>query len=355
MDTKAVNKMVYRFLGNSGIRVSVIGWGNWINTRDDKLTQDVVKVALDHGVNFFDTAEIYGFGEGEKSLGLAFKELNVKRETVVVSTKIFKSGMGVNDAFLSRKHINEGLRNSLKRLQLDYVDVVFAHRFDKDTPMEEICRSFDNVINRGFAFYWGTSEWEAAQIMEAYQICEKYNLIKPIVEQPQYNMFVREKMEREYSHLFQRIKLGTTIWSPLFSGVLSGKYIDEIPKGTRFDVFAENSSFHSRAYNSKKSEYDDKMKKLIIIAKELNMSLAQLAITWTLRNTDVSTCLVGASRVQQMEENLKCVEFIDLLTPEIENRIEEILANAPAGEMNWRDFQPTDNRRKQIVNELIKK
>jgi voltage-dependent potassium channel beta subunit len=352
VDAKKTSNMIYRYLGNSGLRVSVISWGNWINVRDDQNTRDTVKVALDNGINFFDTAEIYGFGQGETSLGIALKELNVPRESLVISTKIFKCGSGVNDCFLSRKHINEGLRNSLKRLQLDYVDVVFAHRFDSITPLEEVCRSFDNIINRGLAFYWGTSEWEASQIMEAYQICEKYNLIKPIVEQPQYNMFVREKMEREYNHLFKKIRLGTTIWSPLFGGVLTGKYIDEIPKGSRFDVALDNAKFHFDSYQSKKAEYDEKLKNLREIATELGMSLAQLAITWAIKNPDVSTCIVGASRASQMEENVKCVGFMSLLTPEIEVRIEKILQNAPAGEFNWRDFTPTDNRRKQLVSQI---
>jgi len=342
--------MVYRYLGNSGIRVSVLGWGNWINTRDDKLTKDTVKVSLDYGVNFFDTAELYGFGEGEKSLGLALKELAVQREKIVVSTKIFKIGMGVNDGFLSRKHIVEGLKNSLKRLQLDYVDVVFAHRHDPYTPIEEICRAFDFVIKQGLAFYWGTSEWDPSQIMEAHAVCEKLNLIKPIVEQPQYNMLVRDKLERDYVHIFKKTKMGTTIWSPLFSGVLTGKYINETPKGSRFDIFSEGAKFHINAYNTNKAAWDEKLKKLKVIAEGLKISLAQLAITWAIKNPDVSTCILGGSKVEQLEETLKCVEYMDLLTTEVEAKIEEILANAPLSELNWRDFQPTEGRRKQNLS-----
>jgi len=344
--------VVYRYLGNSGIRVSVLGWGNWINTRDDKMTKDTVKVALDYGCNFFDTAEVYGFGEGEKSLGIALKELNVPREKIIISTKMFKVGMGVNDGFLSRKHITEGLTNSLKRLQLDYVDVVFAHRYDLYTPLEEVCRAFDHVINKGLAFYWGTSEWGPSQIMEAFLICEKYGLVKPIVEQPQYNMFVRDRLEKDYVHLFNRVKLGTTIWSPLFGGVLSGKYIDEIPKGSRFDVFAEGAKMHIAQYNKNKPEWDGKLKKLKVIAEELKISLAQLSVTWTIKNPDVSTCLLGATRAEQMEENMKCVEYMSLLTPEIEKRIEEILENAPISDLDWRDFAPTEGRRKQNLSKF---
>jgi len=162
-------------------------------------------------------------------------------------------------------------------------------------------------------------------------------------------MLVRDKFEREYAYLYKRIKLGTTIWSPLFSGVLSGKYINEVPKGSRFDVFSEGAKFHIMQYNAKKADWDEKLKKLIEIAKEIGISLAQLAITWVIKNPDVSTCILGASRVEQMEENLKCVEYLEKLTPEVEKKIDEILANAPLPEMNWRDFAPFEGRRKQLL------
>jgi voltage-dependent potassium channel beta subunit len=340
-------KMIYRYLGNSGLKVSAISWGNWINTKDENnVTYDTVKVALDYGVNFFDTAEIYGFGEGETSLGAALKKLETRREDLVISTKIFKSGTGVNDAFLSRKHIVEGLNNSLKRLQLEYVDVVFCHRFDMNTPLEETCRAMNWLIDQGKAFYWGTSEWHASQIMEAHMICEKLGLIKPIVEQCQYNMMVREKMENEYVHLFKTTKMGTTVWSPLFSGVLTGKYINETPKGSRLDAFAANAGVHKALYEKSKPVWDTKLLQLKALAERLGFSLAQLALAWVIKNSDVSTCIVGASKPEQLEENLKSLELVELFTNEIEEEVEKILDNAPQGEMDWLNFNRLPPRRR---------
>jgi voltage-dependent potassium channel beta subunit len=344
------SKMIYRYLGNSGLRVSILSWGNWLNVKNtDDITTETVKVALEHGVNFFDTAEIYGFGEAEKSLGEAFETLKPKREEIVVSTKIFKVGLGVNDSFLSRKHIIEGTKNSLNRLKLDYVDVIFCHRPDSNTPLEETCRAMNWVIEKGWAFYWGTSEWSASLIMEAYMICEKYGLIKPIVEQCQYNMMVREKMENEYNDLFKRYKMGTTIWSPLFSGVLTGKYINEIPSGSRFDVFSEGSKNHSVQYIDNKKAWDEKLLKIKEIAESLGCSLTQLAILWTIKNPEVSTCILGASKPQQLEENLNSLEFFDKYTPEIESQVEAILSNTPPAEMDWLSFTRLPPKRQTVL------
>lgn len=233
-------KMIYRYLGNSGLKVSVIGYGNWVNSNEGsaaKFTTECIKACYDAGVNFFDTAEIYGNGEAERQMGAAFKELGLRREDLVVSTKIFSCGSGVNDKFGSRKHIIEGLDNSLKRLQLEYVDVVFSHRPDYETTLEETCAAFHHVIEQGKAFYWGTSEWPAQRIVAAIGICEKNGWHKPIVEQPQYNMVWRQRFEGEYAHLFATTGYGTTIWSPLCSGLLSGKYNDgEVPEGSRFSL-----------------------------------------------------------------------------------------------------------------------
>ena len=344
------NKMIYRYLGNSGLKVSVISWGNWINTKDENdVTYETVKTAIEGGVNFFDTAEIYGFGEGETSLGAALKKLGTRREDLVISTKIFRSGMGVNDSFLSRKHIIEGLNNSLKRLQLDYVDVVFCHRFDRNTPLEETCRAMNWVIEQGKAFYWGTSEWSASEIGQALQICEKLNLIKPIVEQCQYNMMIREKMEGEYVHLFQTTKLGTTVWSPLFSGVLTGKYMNGIPEGTRFDAFAANTRLHYDLYIKNKEAWDAKLTQLKAIAERLGFSLAQLAIAWVIKNTDVSTCIVGASKASQLSENLRALELLDVYTNEVEQEIEAVLGNSPACQIDWLTFSKLAPRRRILL------
>jgi len=341
--------MIFRNLGNSGLKVSSLSWGNWLNTKGDDPTYDIIKLAYENGVNFFDTAEIYGYGEGETTLGKALKKLNVPRESLVVSTKIYEAGTGVNDSFLSRKHIVEGLRNSLKRLQLEYVDVLFCHRPDPSTPLEETCRAMNWAIEKGMAFYWGTSEWSSAQIMDAYAVCDRLNLIKPICEQPQYNLFVREKLENEYSLLFKKYKMGTTIWSPLMSGILTGKYISGVPKGSRGDLFADSASLHFQMYNDNKASWDDKLTKLKAIAERTGFSLANLAVAWTIKNPCVSTCIVGASRVDQMQDNLKALELLPLITDDVEKEIEDILGNMPAAEMDWMNFEKKEGWRKRFI------
>ena len=209
------SKMEYRYLGNTGLKVSVLGYGNWVNNMNDEMTKECFKKCLENGINYFDTAEAYGNGAGETSFGKIIKELNIPREKIVVSTKIFSIGDDPNDSFLSRKHIREGVKNSLKRLQLDYVDIVFCHRYDMHTPLEETCRAMTWIIEHGYAFYWGTSEWTASQIMEAYGICDRLGLKRPVVEQCHYNMLYRNSMEVDYRDLFKKYKMGTTIWSPL--------------------------------------------------------------------------------------------------------------------------------------------
>lgn len=249
------NKMVYRYLGNTGLKVSVFGLGNWINNEDDAQTLECTKAAILNGINFFDTAEHYGDGLAETTLGKALKELNVPREKIVVTTKLMAVGNDPNDMFLSRKHVVEGIRNSLKRLQLEYVDIVYCHRYDMHTPMEEIVTSMNYCIEQGYALYWGTSEWTACQIMEANDICDRLRLIRPVVEQCQYNMFERNKVENEYRDLFKRYKLGTTVYSPLFCGALTGKYINEVPsesRGTLKNEKARNKFLNNRYFKNKK-------------------------------------------------------------------------------------------------------
>lgn len=344
------SKMKYRYLGNTGIQVSVLGWGNWLNGKDEEENKKCVKAALDSGVNFFDTAEIYDFGIAETSLGKAFKDLGVRRESIIVSTKMFKSGFGVNDSMLSRKHIIEGLTNSLKRLQMDYVDVVFCHRYDEITPIEEVCRAMNYCIEKGMAFYWATSEWKASQIMEAFAVCDKLGLIRPIADQCQYNMFTRQKVESEYAHLFDSYKYGTTTWSPLFSGVLSGKYVDKLEmEGSRFDNYADSSSIHRRIYTQNKESWDKKIKALIELGKELGYSVSQLALAWVIRNPNVSTCIMGTSKIEQFEENIKALELADKIDSELEAKLDAILANAPEIEIDWRTFTPKEPRRKVLI------
>ena len=345
------SKMEYRYLGNSGLRVSVFGWGNWVNNQDDKLTLDSIKICLENGVNFFDTAEGYGFGTGELTLGKALKELNVEREKVVISTKLFKIGNDPNDSALSRKHVLEGLKNSLKRLQLDYVDIVFCHRPDRQTPIEETCKAMNNLIDLGLAFYWGTSEWESDLIMEAYKVCEELKLIPPICEQCNYNMFVRERVEDEYRDLFKKYKMGTTIWSPLFSGILTGKYIKEIPKDSRFNNNNDGGSNSFKKYMDNKKEYDAKLIKLKEIAeKKLNCTLAQLALAWVIVNPDTSTCLLGASKTNQLEENFKAFEVYKKLDKNILLEIEKTLNNTPRGEIDYRDWKELPSRRTILLD-----
>ena len=335
-------KMEYRYLGNTGLRVSVLSYGNWCDHDDDKRTIECVKSSLEHGVNFFDTAEIYGLGVAETSLGKALKELNVPREKIVVSTKIFKNGNDPNDTFQSRKHIVEGLKKSLKRLQLDYVDIVFCHRYDRITPLEETCRAMNFVINQGWAFYWGTSEWRADQIERAIKICEKLNLIPPIVEQCEYNMLMRNKMDSEYSDLFKLHGMGTTIFSPLKGGILTGKYLNEIPEGTRITKM----DWMKNLYEKEKDSINPKLLKLKELAeKKLNYTLPQLAVAWVIANKDVSTCILGASKVSQLNENFTALEVYKKLTPEILTEIETILDNCPKGEMDFRDRVQLNIRR----------
>ena len=340
------SKMTYRYLGKTGLRVSVIGWGNWVNNQNDELTKESIKICLENGINFFDTAELYGYGAGENSLGKALKELGVQREKVVISTKIMNCGRDPNDGFLSRKHIIEGLRNSLKRLELDYVDVVFCHRYDRYTPIEETCRAMDWVINQGLAHYWGTSQWSASQIMEAYKICDKLNLIAPVVEQCNYNMMVRDRVESEYRDLFRRYKMGTTIWSPLESGILAGRYLNGIPDDSRYKLKNDNAPIDIQPYLDNKKEWDEKLLKLKDIAeKKLNCKLAQLAIAQVVANPDCSTTILGASKVSQLEETVKAVEIYKKLDKDILLEIEKILGNVPKGEIDYRDWQELPSRR----------
>ena len=337
------SKMEYRYLGPTGLRVSVVSWGNWVNNANDNLTKDSVKFCLEHGINFFDTAEVYGLGRAEISLGKALKELNVQREKVVISTKIFSIGSDPNDSFLSRKHIIEGLRNSLKRLQLDYVDVVFCHRYDRYTPL-------------GLAHYWGTSQWSASQIMEAYKICDKLNLIAPVVEQCNYNMMVRDRVESEYRDLFKRYRMGTTIWSPLESGILAGRYLNGIPEDSRYKLKHDNAPVDIQPYLDNKKEWDEKLLKLKDIAeKKLNCNLAQLAIAWVIANPDCSTTILGASRVSQLEETVKAVEIYKKLDKDILKEIEDILGNVPKGEIDYRDWKELPSRRNINLNVDYKK
>lgn len=330
--------MEYRYLGKSGLQVSALSFGSWVTFGDqigDDIALEMMKAAYDAGVNFFDNAEVYSQGKSETMMGKVIKKAGWKRSDLVISTKIFWGGEGPNDRGLSRKHIVEGMDASLARLQMDYVDLVFAHRADFHTPMEETVRAFNHIIDKGQAFYWGTSEWSAAEIMEAYAIARREHLVPPLMEQPQYHMFHRERFEVEYGPLYDEIGLGTTIWSPLASGLLTGKYNQGMPEGTR-------ASLEGYEWLRKRFEDEDairniqKVGEMMPIAEELGCSMAQLALAWTLKNPNVSTTITGASRVEQVVENMKAVDVVEKLTPEVMARIEAILDNRPQQPTDWR-------------------
>lgn len=312
--------MKYNRLGKAGVKVSEISFGSWLTFGkqiDIAAARECMKAAFDGGVNFFDNAEVYANGLSESVMGQILKEY--RREDLVISTKIFWGGNGPNDKGLSWKHLVEGTKNSLQRLQMDYVDLLFCHRPDPDTPIEETVRAMDYIIKSGLAFYWGTSEWSAQELEEAYQLAEKYNCIPPSMEQPQYNMFHRQRVEEEYAPLYEKYKMGTTIWSPLASGVLTGKYNDGIPEGSRLDQIEWLRD------DCITEERIAKVKKLSVIAKSLDTSMAKLAIAWCLKNPHVSTVITGASSVKQVNENIDALALKEKLSEDVMKEIEGIL------------------------------
>ncbi|WP_143815263.1 potassium channel beta subunit family protein [Longibacter salinarum] len=328
--------MQYRRLGRSGLQVSALSFGSWV-TFGDQIDVDraaeCMQVAYEHGVNFFDNAEAYANGKSELMMGEIFHSKGWKRSDLVVSTKIFWGGDGPNDRGLSRKHVLEGTYAALDRLQMDYVDLVFCHRPDLHTPVEETVRAMSYLVEQGYAMYWGTSEWSAEQIRHAHGIARQYNLVPPTMEQPQYNMFHRDRVESEYAPLYHDVGLGTTIWSPLASGLLTGKYNDGIP---------EDSRLATAGYEWLKDqvlieERIEKVRKLSDIADQVDASMAQLALAWCLTNDDVSTVITGASRPEQVEENMQAIEVADRLTDTHIDSIEAILDNRPAEKRDWRD------------------
>ena len=330
--------MEYRRLGSAGLRVSALSFGAWVTFGvqiGEDVAYELMKKAMDAGVNFFDNAEAYGGGKAEIVMGNVIKRGGWKRSDLVLSTKIFWGGEGPNDKGLSRKHIIEGVDAALQRLQTDYVDLVFAHRPDIHTPIEETVRAFNHVIHQGKALYWGTSEWSAGQIMEAYAVARREHLIHPQMEQPQYNMFHRERVEKEYAHLYDEIGLGTTIWSPLASGLLTGKYNQGMPEGTRASL-AGYEWLRSRFTDETAIQRIHQVGQLIPIAKEIGATMAQMALAWTLKNPHISTTITGASRPEQVVENMKAIDFVEKLTPDIMERIEAILDNKPAPPEDFR-------------------
>lgn len=331
-------KMEYRFLGRSGLKVSAISIGGWLTFGghvENENTFNCMKAAYDVGVNFFDCAEAYSGGESERVMGQAIKKFGWKRNDIVVSTKIYWGGAygdnSINNVGLSRKHIVEGTNMALERLQLDYVDLLYAHRPDRNTPMEETVRAFNHIIDQGKAFYWGTSEWDADEIAQAWRVADRLGLIGPLMEQPNYNMLVRNKVEKEFDHLYEEIGLGLTTFSPLKQGILTGKYNDGIPSDSRLQ---QSSDKFIKMMNEKVGNEDWKkdieiVKNLKPIADKLGVSQANLAYAWVLKNEHVSSAITGASKPEQVYDSVKSLAVVEKLTPELMKEIDEVLGNKP--------------------------
>jgi voltage-dependent potassium channel beta subunit len=318
----------YRRLGSAGIKLSELSLGAWV-TYGGQVGEDIatkcMSKAYELGVNFFDNAEAYAHGNAEVVMGNVIKKLGWNREDIVVSSKVFWGGQGPNDHGLSRKHIYEACRRSLRRLQLDYLDLFFCHRPDPETPIEETVRAMDDLVRQGLILYWGTSEWTGADIMHAHGIAMELGLTPPQMEQPQYNMLHRERVEKEYLPLYREIGLGTTTWSPLLSGLLSGKYNKGIPSGSRASL--EGYGWLKETVLT--PENITKVQGLEPIARELGCTMAQLALAWARRSENVSTVITGATRPEQVEENIKSLDFVSALTDDVLERIDGTLGNKP--------------------------
>jgi voltage-dependent potassium channel beta subunit len=319
--------MQYRRLGRSGLKVSELSLGSWVtygNQVDTRLARELMAAAYDAGVNFFDNAEIYASGKSEEIMGAVLRELGWSRINFVVSTKFYWGlRTGVNDRnTLNRKYLLSSITGSLKRLQLDYVDLVYCHRADPHTPIEETVWAMHDMIRQGKALYWGTSEWSASEIMAAWQIAERHHLAKPVVEQPQYNLFHRRRVENEYRHLYHDIGLGLTTWSPLASGLLTGKYRNGIPTDSRGAI--PRMAFLVEGLTDPRK--NAAVTALEFCAKDLGCTLPQFAIAWCAKNPHVSSVITGASRVAQVQENLKALDFVPKITPPMMERVEQIVA-----------------------------
>src|SRR5690554_1508058 len=322
--------MEYRRLGKSGLQVSELSFGSWItfgNQIKDNASAELMKTAYDAGINFFDNAETYAAGESERVMGQILKDMGWSRDSFIVSSKVFFGAGGKlpTQRGLHRKHVVEACHDALKRLQVEYLDLYFCHRPDKNTPIEETVWTMHNLIQQGKILYWGTSEWSAQEIMEAHMIAKQYNLIGPTMEQPQYNMLHRQKVELEFSQIYKTVGLGTTIWSPLASGILTGKYNEGIPEKTRLSM----EGLEWLKDISLVEEKLTKVKKLTKLAKEIGTTMPKLAIAWTLKNENVSTAILGASKKDQLKETLTTIDDLDKLTGEVMEKIEDILQNKP--------------------------
>lgn len=324
--------MEYRRMGRTGLQLSILSYGSWVTFHkqiDDSIADELMGVAYDNGINFFDNAEVYALGESEKMMGRVLKKKGWDRTSYTVSSKAFFGWRGKNNkpnqTGLSRKHLTEACHEALQRLQTDYLDLYFCHRPDKNTPIEEVVLTMNTLIQQGKILYWGTSEWSGVEIMEAHRVAADYRLIGPSVEQPEYNLFNRHKLENDYLQVFKNVGLGTTIWSPLASGLLTGKYNNGIPDDARLSIpgfewlkdrtFVEEKLNKVRAYQQ--------------LADELGCSMAALSIAWCVRNPNVTTAILGATKRHQLEENLKALNVLPLLTDEVMAKIDTIFGTKP--------------------------
>ena len=318
--------MEYRRLGRSGVQVSELSFGTWLtfgNSGGNKVAKNCLALAYESGINFFDNAEVYSKGKAEIVMGDILKKMGWARDTYLVSSKVYWGGDLPNQKGLSRKHIFEGCHASLKRMQVDYIDLYFCHRPDLDTPIEETVWAMHNLILQGKILYWGTSEWKAQEIQEAIMVAKLNNLIPPMMEQPHYNMFHRRTFEVDYHKLFRDHGMGTTIWSPLESGLLTGKYNKGIPKSSRL----AREGFDWLKNRSLSEERIEKVKLLSQIAEDIGTDIIQMALAWCLKNPNVSTVILGASKLAQLKQNLKCAEVVQFLNDEVMERIEVVLDN----------------------------
>lgn len=322
--------MVYNNLGKSGVQISRLSLGSWLTFGkqiDEQLVEKLMVMAYDHGINFYDNAEIYARGMSETVMGKVLKKLGWSRDSFLISSKVFfgTGGTWPTQRGLSRKHIFEGCHQALERLQVDYLDLFYCHRPDKTTPIEETVWAMHQLIQQGKILYWGTSEWSAQEIMEAHMFARQNHLIGPTMEQPEYNMFCREKVEVEYEQMYKTVGLGTTIWSPLASGILTGKYNTEFPKDTRLGM-------EGLEWLRDKNLNSDRIKKaqaLNKIASEIDTSLTKMSLAWCLKNPNVSSVILGASKETQLKENLEALTVLPLMAEEVMQSIEAVLENTP--------------------------
>jgi len=324
--------MEYRRMGKTGLQLSVLSYGSWVSFHkqiDDSIADELMGIAYDNGINFFDNAEVYALGESERMMGRILKNKNWDRTSYTISSKAFFGCRGKankpNQTGLSRKHLVEACNEALVRLQHDYLDIFFCHRPDKNVPVEEVVWTMNLLIQQGKILYWGTSEWNGVEIMEAHRVANQLGLIGPSVEQPQYNLLERSKMENEFSMIFKTVGMGTTIWSPLASGLLTGKYNNGIPEGSRFAL----EGFDWLRNQWMVDEKLNRVRELTKLAEELGVSLSTLSIAWTTKNPNVTTAILGATKKEQLIENLKALEVAPKLTPEVLTRIDDIMQTAP--------------------------